>query len=668
MDHKAAASRIGKLRQLIDDYRYNYHVLNKSTLSEAAADSLKRELSELEQQFPDLVTPDSPSQRVGGKPLTEFKPVQHQYPMLSLGDVFNRSEFEAWVNRNEKILGRKIGEFFVEIKMDGLAAALIYQAGQFSVGLTRGDGKTGEDVTSNLKTIESIPLKLRPTSHSLAIARFEARGEVVMYRNDFEKLNEQRASSNQPPFANPRNTAAGTIRQLDPKLVATRPLHFIAYGVAGATGVKTHAGEHELLAELGLMVESNSKVCRSIDEVMEFATTWEDKRKSLPYGTDGLVITVNDLEAFIRLGVVGKAPRGAIAYKFPAEQATTKLLDILISIGRTGAATPFAVLEPVVVAGSTIHLATLHNENEIHRKDIRVGDTVVIQKAGDVIPEVVGPLPKLRDGAEKPFEMPKTCPICGSPLVKKPAEAVWRCSNNECFGLERGRIIHFASKAALDIEGLGEKAVDLLLDSGLVSDVSDLFTLTASDIAGMPRFAETSATKLALAIGSQKNPALDRLIFGLGIRHVGSQTASDLAKAFGSLERFRKATLDELKDLDGIGSVVAESVAGWLADPKQQTILDKLLASGVAPKPYSQGKGKLSGQSFVITGTLKSMSRDEAGNQIQGLAGRVQAGATKDTDFLVVGEDPGESKLAKAQKLGIKQIDEAGFLALIKRP
>ena len=667
MSKAEAAERIAKLREQINDYRYHYHVLDQSIMSEAAADSLKHELAGLEEQFPELVTPDSPTQRVAGKPLAKFTAVAHQVPMLSLQDVFSADELAAWAKRNEKLLGQPIEQYFVEIKMDGFAASLVYEDGVLALGLTRGDGRTGEDVTLNLRTLESVPLRLR---HSAKVPsevyqdRFELRGEVVMFKADFERLNAQRAKAGLALFANPRNTAAGTVRQLDPQLVAQRPLNFIVYG-AGASfeAAKTHADEHELAAELGFKVEPHSRVVNSLDEVMQFAQEWEEKRKQLPYGTDGLVVTINDRRIVQQLGVVGKAPRGSVAYKFPAEQATTKLRDIMVSIGRTGAATPFAVLEPVTVAGSTIRLATLHNESEIKRKDIRIGDTVIVQKAGDVIPEVVAPLPKLRTGKEKAFAMPKDCPICGTVLVKKPAEAIWRCPNPNCYALERGRIIHFASKEAFDIEGLGEKVVDALLDSKLIADAADLFELRVDDVAGMPRFAAKSAENLVAAIQTKRRVPLDRYIYALGIRHVGRQTGIDLAAHFKTLNNFRQATISQLQSVPGIGEVVAGSVDEWLHSDAAQ-VLEKLIHKGVEAESVQTG-GPLEGVNIVVTGSLERYSRDEIAEKIRALGGKFQNSVGKETDYLVMGADPGRSKVAKAEALGTPQLDEAGLLKLL---
>lgn len=666
MQRAEAAARIVKLREQINDYRYRYHVLDQSIMTEAAADSLKHELQQLEEQFPDLITPDSPTQRVAGKPLAKFAATPHTSPMLSLQDVFSETELAKWITRNERVLGQEIAEYYVEIKMDGFAASLVYEDGRLTQGLTRGDGYTGEDVTLNLRTIESVPLQLHKNiaaNPNVYTSRFEVRGEVVMLKTDFERLNQERAQVGLPLFANPRNTAAGTVRQLDPKLVAARPLQYFVYAVPNIAGADSHAYEHQLAQAIGFKVEPHSRVATSIQEIMDFAQEWEEKRKDLPYGTDGLVITVNQKAQFNALGVVGKAPRGAVAYKFPAEQATTKLKNIMVSIGRTGAATPFAVLEPTLVAGSTIQMATLHNENEIKRKDIRIGDTVIIQKAGDVIPEVVSALPKLRTGKERVFVMPTDCPNCGTQLVKKPTEAIWRCPNLNCYALERGRIIHFASKEAFDIEGLGEKVVDALLASKLIADAADLFHLTADDVAGMPRFAQKSADNLVAAIQARKRVTLDRYIYALGIRHVGRQTAIDLASHFGSLAKFRQTTLEQLQQVSGIGTVVAESVHDWL-NSEQSQILDKLAKEGVTAESLQTG-GKLEGLAIVVTGSLQQFGRDEISERLRALGAKVQNSVSKETDYLVVGADPGGAKLTKAEQLGTKQIDEAGLVKLM---
>jgi DNA ligase (NAD+) len=671
MNKPQAQQRIGKLRELISDYRYHYHVLDESTMSEAAADSLKHELSQLETEYPELITPDSPTQRVAGAPLPGFKQVEHSTHMLSLNDAFDETEVRAWEERIIKLLpsGTK-PEYFVDIKMDGLACALVYEDGALVRGITRGDGFVGEDVTANIRTIESIPLSLRHDKHyeTFLKGRTEVRGEIVMYKADFAKLNEQRTRDGKPLFANPRNTAAGTIRQLDPSLVSGRPLHFRAYDLLRdkSDDVPTNEFAYQTLRGLGLIANPKAHVLKSIDKVLEFAHKWETERQKLPFNTDGLVIKLNDRRLYRQLGVVGKAPRGAIALKYAAEQATTKVKDIFVSIGRTGAVTPVAMLEPIVIAGSTVQMATLHNESEVKRKDIRISDTVIVHKAGDIIPEVVEPLVKLRDGSEKIFKMPTHCPECETKLVKYKAEdAVWRCPNENCPSRSWKRIEHYASKAALDIEGLGEKNAIALLDAGLIKDQADIYTLKVEQVIKLDRFAEVSANKLVAAIQAKKRPPLARFVYGLGIRHVGTQTAIDLANHFRSLEALSRATIDELSGVEGVGEVVAEAVVEWFNEPRNQRLLDKFKKFGVQPQEVKRVGGKLNGQNFVVTGSLESMGREEAAEKIRNRGGTFQSSVGKDTDYLVVGANIGASKLAKASKLGTTQLTETEFLKLL---
>jgi len=673
MNNTQAAKRIEKLRDLINDYRYHYHVLDESIMSEAAADSLKHELSQLEAQYPDLITPDSPTQRVAGAPLPGFTQVRHSSRMLSLNDVFNESEIEAWRQRIAKLLptGSEL-EYFADIKMDGLACALVYEDGVLTHGITRGDGFVGEDVTANIRTIDSVPLKLRASSNSKVLlnGRTEVRGEIVMYKQDFTDLNIQRAKEGKPLFANPRNTAAGTIRQLDPGLVADRPLHFRAYDMLrnNPADLPTNSYTYQALRELGFLVNVDAIVLKTTADIVDFAQEWETKRQNLPFNTDGLVIKVNDRELYRHLGVVGKAPRGAIAYKYAAEQATTKVKDIFVSIGRTGAATPVAMLEAVVVAGSTVQMATLHNESEIQRKDIRIGDTVIVHKAGDIIPEVVEPLVKLRNGSEKMFAMPSHCPECNTKLVKHKAEdAIWRCPNEACPSRSWKRIEHFASKAALDIEGLGEKNVIALINAEVVKDQADIYTLQVKELLKLERFAEVSANKLVNAIQSKKSPPLSRFVYGLGIRHIGTQTAIDVSNTFRSLEALSKATIDELNAVEGIGEIVAESVVEWFSEPRNQKLLKKFEDLAVRPTPIEHVGGKLSGRSFVVTGTLLGMGREEAAERIRSLGGTFQSSVGKDTNYLVVGQNVGESKLTKARKFGTEIIGEQAFLKILEQ-
>lgn len=669
---ESPAGRAAKLRELINEYRYNYHVLNKSIMSEAAADSLKHELSQIEDKHPELITPDSPTQRVAGEPLPQFKKIQHRSRMLSLNDVFNEDEFMAWVRRIQKLSGREEIEFFMDVKMDGLACALVYEDGVLVQGVTRGDGFTGEDVTANIRTIESIPLRLRKSSgYELFLnGRTEIRGEIVMYKEQFKKLNDAREKEGQPKFANPRNLAAGTIRQLDPKLVAARPLQFHAYDLLRDNPDELPSNDfiYRSVRELGLIANSIAKTAKKPKDVIAFAKKWEEKRKELPFNTDGLVVKINDKKLYQRLGVVGKAPRGAVAYKYPAEQATTKVKDIFVSIGRTGSATPVAMLEPVVVAGSTVQMATLHNEGEVHRKDIRIGDTVIVQKAGDVIPEVVEPLVKLRNGTEKKFIMPKKCPDCGTKLVKTKADdAVWRCPNNACPSRAWKQIQHYASKDAVDIEGMGEKNVIALIKAELIKDAADIYKIKKEDLLKLERFADISAAKLAKAIQEKKNPPLPRFIYGLGIRHVGVQTAIDLAARFKTLNNLSDSTIDELAEVEGIGEVVAEAIIEWFEEPRNKKLLEKFERFGVQPESAKEIEGPLSGKYLVVTGSLDSMSREEAAERIRSLGGTFQSSVGKETDYLVVGANVGENKLKKARQLGTKQIGEGAFLKLIDK-
>jgi DNA ligase (NAD+) len=669
---QAASERIGKLRQLIIDYRYRYHVLDESTMSEAAADSLKHELAQLEAQFPELITPDSPTQQVAGEPLPGFSQVRHSQRMLSLNDVFNRDEVVAWVERVNKQLPNQQLEYFADVKMDGLACALIYEDGEFKQAVTRGDGFVGEDVTMNVRTIDSVPLQLRQVKGYEAFlqGRTEIRGEIVIYKEDFERLNKQRAEEDKPLYANPRNLAAGSIRQLDPKLAAERPLRFRAYDLlrADTSEVPTNAFAYEALRALGVAASAEATVFHTVDAIMDFAETWDTKRHNLPFNTDGLVVKLNDRRLFVELGVVGKAPRAAIAYKYAAEEATTIIKDIVISIGRTGAATPVAVFNPVVVAGSTVQHASLHNADEIARKDIRVGDTVVIFKAGDIIPQVLKVLIELRPKQTRAFDMEAELARQYPELsfTRPEGEVVYRVEGATSTLLLAKALEHFASKGALDIDGLGEKNVVALVDAGLVHDMADIYTLTKAQIIELERFAELSTNNLVAAIEAVKKPQLPRFIFGLGIRHVGSQTAIDLAEAFGSLEALSEATFEETLAIDGVGQVVAESIVAWFADDDNQAMLKKFAALGVQPVYESRAKGPLHGKNFVITGSLETMGRDIAAEKIRALGGTFQSSIGKDTDYLVVGANVGAGKLAKAAKLGTTQISETELIKMLE--
>ena len=661
--------RIQQLRDLINDYRYHYHVLNESTMSEAAADSLKHELSQLEEQFPELITNDSPTQRVAGMALDKFQKVTHQIPMISLNDVFSRGEVEQWVKRIDKLLPAK-HEFTCDIKMDGLACALIYEDGILIQAITRGDSKIGENVTMNVRTIQNVPLSLRKTKvyGALLSGRTEIRGEIVMYKNDFDNLNKIREQQDEPLFKNPRNLAAGTIRQLNPSLVAQRPLNFVGYDILrnNADEIPTHEVGYKMLKELGITTSAKSRTMNSIDEVMQYVDELDEKRHDLQFNTDGLVIKVNDRKRFAELGVVGKSPRGAVAYKYAAEEATTIVKDIVISIGRTGAATPVAVFDPVAVAGTTVQHASLHNADEIDRLDIRRGDTVIIFKAGDIIPQVERVLTELRPKASSKLdyeqELKRQYPELE--FVRPKGEAVYRVKGATGPLLLKRALQHFASKGALDIDTLGEKNVEALVDAELVHDLADIFTITKQDLLSIDRFADVSADKLITAISTKKNPSLERFVYGLGIRHVGIQTAIDLSNNFENLDKLAHCTMDDLRLVDGVGEVVAESVIAWFADEDNSSVLQKFKTIGVSPY-YEKKIGKLAGMNFVVTGTLQTMGRDEVAEKVRSLGGTFQTSVAKDTTYLVAGGKVGGSKLQKANKYGTKIINEQEFKDLL---
>jgi DNA ligase (NAD+) len=671
LDRQAAEQRIVKLRDLINDYRYHYHVLDESIMSEAAADSLKHELSQLEEQFPDLITPDSPTQRVAGKALSKFAKVQHQTRMISLQDVFDRAEVAAWIQRMKKVRQDITEEFLCDIKMDGLACALIYEDGVLTRAVTRGDGLVGEDVTMNVRTIQNVPLTLRANqrfAHFLR-GRTEIRGEIVMHKADFAALNQRRRATGQPEFANPRNLAAGTIRQLDPKLVAERPLHFVGYDIIrdNLEDTPTIAFGYQMMNELGITTSRQTQIVYGLDEVMSYVDHLDELRQSLQFNTDGAVIKLNDRRQFAELGIVGKTPRAAVAYKFAAEEATTIVRDIVISIGRTGAATPVAVFDPVVVAGTTVQHASLHNADEIARLDVRRGDTVVIFKAGDIIPQVQTVLKELRPADAKPIDYPAELARQYPELefVRPAGEAVYRVKGLSGPLILKRTLAHFASKGALDIDTLGEKNVEALVEAGLVNDLADIYRLMKDDLLRLERFAEISAQKLIDAIAAKKQPALERFLFGLGIRHVGAQTAIDLANKFESIEKLLVATIDELREVDGVGEIVAESIVAWFADEDNVKLLEKFADLGVTPQ-FSQKSDHLAGQSFVITGTLQSMGRDAAAEKIRNLGGTFQTAVAKDTTYLVAGGKVGASKLKKAEQYGTKIIDEQTLLELMQ--
>lgn len=666
MELQEATARVKKLRDLINDYRYHYHVLDESTMSEAAADSLKHELAELEKQFPELITPDSPTQRVAGKPLDKFTKVTHTRRMISLADVFSEAEIRDWVHANEKLmLERQLGdgvihEFFTDIKMDGLACALHYEDGLFTQAVTRGDGMVGEDVTMNVRTIENVPLRIDEPGH------VEVRGEIVIFKQDFEELNEKQKKAGEKPFANPRNLAAGSIRQLDPRVAAGRKLRFIAYDLV-EPDLPTHAEAYVELRELGFRTSGEDKVFASIKEVLQEIERLDGYRGGLPFNTDGMVIKINDRRIYDALGIVGKTPRGAVAFKFPAEESTTRVRDIVISIGRTGAATPVAILDPVVVAGSTVRHASLHNADEIKRLDVRIGDTVIIYKAGDIIPQIKEVLVSLRPEGTDPFDYQKALHAQYPELeFERPAgEVVYRVKGEDTDFILKRALEYYASKSALGIDGLGEKNVEALVDAGLVKSIADLYRLKVEQVAKLGRFAKLSARKIVNAIQASKHPPLAKFITALGIRHVGTQTAVTLAGAFGSMEKLLQATEEDLLKLPDVGQIVAESILAWCADEDNVKLINELRELGVEPVHTDQSALPLSGKSYIVSGTLSDMGREEAEDKLRALGATVTSSVTKTTTALILGAKPGKSKLEKAAKLGIPTMNEADFKVLI---
>ena len=661
----AAKARIEKLKTLINDYRYHYHVLDESIMSEAAADSLKHELSQLEEQYPEFITPDSPTQRVAGKPLDKFQKVTHASRMISLADVFSESEIRDWVARNYKLVDQGTEfTFFTDIKMDGLAMSLHYENGIFKQAVTRGDGLVGEDVTMNVKTIQNIPLKLNlenPPEH------LEVRGEVIIFKQDFEKLNQMQAKLGEKPFANPRNLAAGTIRQLDPRIAASRPLRFMAYDLV-TPDLPTHSEAYDFLRQIGFQTSGQDHVYTHLNEVFAEIKHLGQVRSDFLFNTDGMVIKINDRKIYSELGIVGKTPRAAVAFKYPAEESTSKVRDIVISIGRTGAATPVAILDPVEIAGSTVRHATLHNSDEIAKLDIRIGDTVIVYKAGDIIPKIKEVLLTLRPDDTEPFDYERALRNQYPELeFERPdGEVVYRVKGQDSDFILRRNLEYFASKQALNIEGLGEKNVNLLVDAGLLKSLVDLYRLQKSDLINLERFGELSATKLLNAIEGTKQAPLAKFITALGIRHVGAQTAVALADAFQSLEALRDATEEELLKIPDIGLTVSESILAYFADEDNLKQLDDFATLGVHPVYINHDNAPLKGQSFVVTGTLTDLGREEAEDLLREKGATVTSSVTKNTTALIAGAKPGASKVTKAEKLGIKIISEAEFRELIK--
>jgi DNA ligase (NAD+) len=654
-----------KLRQQIRHHDYLYYVLDKPEISDSEYDRLMRELEELEKQHPELISSDSPTQRVSGQPAKEFAQVRHASSMLSLENAFSEDDLIKFDERVKKNLAsRNEIEYVCELKFDGLAIGLTYEKGILIRGATRGDGEVGEDVTRNLRTIKSIPLKLtKPVS-------IEARGEVIMNINDFEKLNHLRRKTGEMLFANPRNAAAGSVRQLDPKITAGRKLSIFIYG-AVFSGRPQNLPKTQLellnhLKKIGLRVNPNIKLCEGIKEVIDYCRQWSRKKENLPYQIDGIVVKVNDLAAQEKLGATSRNPRWAIAYKFEAEEATTKILDIIVQVGRTGALTPVAVLEPVKISGVTVSRATLHNEDEINRKDIRLGDTVVVRRAGEVIPEVVRSLEEKRTSKEKKFRMPAECPVCGSEVERPADEAVSRCTGADCPAQAQARIEHFASKTAFDIEGLGPAVVELLFKNKLIQDFADLFFLKKADLLPLERMADKSAQNLIDAITKSRSQNLPHLIFALGIRHVGRHIADILAQKFDSLDALGAAQEEDLLKIESIGPEIARSIVLFFRQPRNLKIIEKLRKAGINFKGEKRKAetGKLKNKVFVFTGTLERFPRAEAQEKVISSGGQISENVGKKTDYLVVGQDPG-SKYEKAQKLGIKILTEREFEKLI---
>lgn len=671
MTKKEAQDRIEKLKGLINKYRYNRLSLDKPLISEEAEDSLKKELFNLEQEFPDLITPDSPTQRVGGKPLEKFRKVRHSTLMLSLNDAFSKEDTEDWTGRQGRLLkGATKDGFYTELKIDGLAIELIYKNGVFEIGSTRGDGLIGEDITANLKTIEAIPLALSASAlRSLGeVGRtIVVRGEVFMGKKEFERFNKELKKKEQKIYANPRNLAAGSVRQLDPKITALRKLNSFAYSLVTDLGQKTHEEEHSMLKDFGFQTNPHNKLVKGLDEVQKFHDYWEKNREKLDYEIDGIVVTINDNNVFKKLGIVGKSPRGSIAYKFSSKETTTKLKNIIISVGRTGTLTPIAILEPVGIGGVMVSRATLHNEDEIKRLGIKIGDTVVVGRAGDVIPDVIKVLKELRTGKEKEFHMPKRCPVCGEPVKREEGEAAHRCINKNCPVIKRETIYHFTGRNTMDIDGVGPKIIDSLMDVGLIKDAPDLYFLKKEDLLNLPRFAEKSAENTVKSIQENKNPSLDKFIFALGIRHVGQETAFDLAKKFGSIKELADSSLETLSKIPNIGEVVAQSVYGWFRSKYNQNLLGKFKKAGVRPKKFRITKAmtKLEGKTFVFTGSMETLIREDAENRVREFGGDVSSTVSKSVDYVVAGSEPG-SKYERAKKLGVKTITEKDFLGMLK--
>ena len=678
-DLAGISERIGQLKAQINHHNYRYHALDSSEVSDAEYDALMRELKQLEEQYPRFLTMDSPSQRVGAEPVAAFGVVEHPLPLLSLGNAFSRDELEAWSTRTSKLIEGEQLKFTCEHKIDGLAVALTYVDGQLSTGATRGDGFRGENITQNLRTVRSVPLSVGKGAPS----RFEARGEVFLPKAGFQRLNQDREAEGQPLFANPRNAAAGSVRQLDPRITARRPLDIYIYAlgpVEGGTIPESHWETLEYLKTLGFKVNPNNALLADIDRVEEYYKDWLDKKEDLPYEADGVVVKIDSFVLQQRLGNVGHEPRWAMAYKFPAVQGTTRLNSIEISVGRTGTLNPVAVLEPVRLGGVTIKQAALHNEDDIRRKDIREGDRVLIQRAGEVIPEIVGPTPESRENPDREEEFSllgkvkndrgePICPVCGSAVIKPEGEVMYYCSNAACPAQVQQRIEHFVSRGAMDIRGIGQAQITALLSEGLIEDVSGLYSLKdkREQLLELERMAEKSVDNQLKAIDNSKDRSLERLISALGIRHVGSEMAQVLAQEFIDLDDLGNASREKLISIDSVGPKIADSIIAFFGQEENNRIIRRLKETGVNPKAEKAESEKLplSGTEFVITGRLESFGRQEAAEKIKALGGTARDNVTRNTRYLVVGEDPGAGKLKQADKLKTERLDETAFLGKI---
>jgi DNA ligase (NAD+) len=664
--------RAAGLREKINHHNYRYYVLDDTEISDGEYDRLMVELRRLEENHPSLVTPESPTQRVGASPADGFDQVQHRLPMLSLGNAFNEDDLQAWYRRIKGLLDDADFDLVCELKIDGLAVSLAYQDGVLVQGATRGDGTAGEDVTQNLRTIRTIPMSLlgEPPPY------LEVRGEVYLPLEEFRLLNEGRAERGEPLYANPRNTGAGSVRQLDSKVTASRNMHIWVYSLGDISETDRPIGHWDglqWLNGLGFRINPENRVCHTLEEAVDYYHSWMEKRHDLPYEIDGVVIKVDPFAYQDSLGVAGREPRWAIAYKFPAEQAVTRLLDIGINVGRTGSLNPYAILEPVVVSGVTVRQASLHNEEDINRKDIRIGDWVTVERAGDVIPQVVGPVLDRRTGQEQVFKMPANCPVCGTPVVKPESEAMHRCPNTSCPVQFFELLKHFVSKGAMDIDGLGEQWCNILIENGLVKDVAGLYRLDKDELLKLDRMGDKLATKIMTNIEVSKQRPLHRVLFALGIIHVGSEIAELLTQRYASLNEMAEATAEELTEIPGIGPKIAESVVDYFAVPLNQQVLKALGDAGVVLHHDIQDVQEaaddlpFSGKSFVVTGTLSGFTRREAEDRIKILGGNVASAVTRKTDYLVAGASPG-SKVAAAGRLGTEILDEAAFLELIDQP